>query len=237
MCLKSPELINFSMLRKKRIEIIVNFIKNNYGKKIEKHPTRYNINAFQILVWAFLSHRSRDENTEKVFFSLMKKAKTPQEIAKIDLKKLQKILYPIGFYRNKSKRLKQLCKILVEKYNGKVPKTREELMSLPGVGFKTSAIVLSEAFNQNYIPVDSHVEIISKRLGLVPSNYKPYEVEKELERIIPKSKWYLINLGMIYFGREICLSIYPKCNICPLLKICPYGKNYGIKRFQVVKMG
>jgi len=215
-----------------KVEMIVNFLETRYGEKIEGHPTRRNVTTFQILVWAFLSHRTRDERTAIAFNNLFSRVKTPQDILKIPIKRLQQLIKPCGFYRVKSKNLKKLCKILVEKYKGKVPKTREELMSLPGVGYKTSAIVLSDGFGFDYIPVDSHVEIISKRLGLVPENAKPHEVEKILEKIIPRNKWNLINLGMISFGKDICLSNYPRCNICPLLKICPYGKNYGIKRFQ-----
>jgi len=214
------------------IKVIVNFLENRYGEKIRQHVSRFNTNIFQILVWAFLSHRTRDERTAIAFNKLFSKVKTPADIIKIPTRNLQEIIKPCGFYRVKARNLKKLCKILVEKYKGKVPKTREELMSLPGVGYKTSAIVLSDGFGQNYIPVDSHVEIISKRLSLVPQKAKPYEVEKMLEETIPRNKWHLINLGMIYFGREICLSNYPKCNICPLLKICPYGQKIGIKRFQ-----
>ncbi len=211
---------------------IVDFIEERYGKQIGEHPTRHNITPFQILVWAFLSHRTRDEKTLIAYKSLFSTVKTPEQVLKLPDKRLQNLIKPVGFYRNKTKNLKRLCKILIENYKGKVPKTREELMSLPGVGHKTSAIVLSEAYKQDYIPVDSHVEIISKRLGLASEKAKPHEVEKILEEIIPKNKWHLINLGMIAFGREICLSNYPKCNICPLLRICPYGQKIGIKRFQ-----
>ena len=214
-----------------KVKTIVDFLEKNYAEKIDKHPTRRNITVFQILVWAFLSHRTRDERTAVAFNQLFSKVKTPNDILGLSLKELQTLIKPCGFYRVKSKNLKKICKILIEKYNGKVPNTREELMSLPGVGYKTSAIVLSEGFEHDYIPVDSHVEIISKRLGIVPKNFKPHEVEETLEKIIPKPKWSLINLGMISFGKDICLSNYPRCNVCPLLSICPYGKNYGIKRF------
>ena len=229
-------------MKKEHISKIVSFfIEERYKEKIEQHPTRYNITPFQILLWAFLSHRSRDENTEKVFFNLIKVAKTPQDILKLDTKRLQKLIYSIGFYRNKSKRLKQLCKVLVEKYNGKVPKTREELLSLPGVGFKTSAIVLSEAYNLPIIPVDVHVFRVSKRLGLAELDMDAEEVRLALEKQIPKNKWDLINIGMIKFGREICKPVNPLCikdkNNCPFSGFCRAykTKKFYMKPFEVVK--
>src|SRR3990170_5650856 len=119
------------LMMKRNIDQIVDFIENRYRKQIKNHPTKYTVTPFQILVWAFLSHRTRDERTAVAFDNLFSKVKTPQDIVKMETKKLQSIIKPVGFYRNKSKRLRELCKILIEKHDGKVPKTREELMELP----------------------------------------------------------------------------------------------------------
>ena len=223
-------------MKKENIIKITNFVEKRYGKQIEEHPTRYNKTPFQVLVWAFLSHRTRDENTAKAFNNLFSKIKTPQDILKMDLNELQKTIYSVGFYRIKSKRLKQLCKVLIEKYNGKVPKTREELMSLPGVGFKTSAIVLLESFDVDIIPIDVHCGRVSKRLGLTDLDDDPEEVREKLQKQIPKRKWNIINLGFIKFGREICKPINPVCikNDCPFSNFC---RAYKTKRFNVNPFG
>ena len=216
------------------IKIITNFLEKRYGKQIEEHPTRYNITPFEVLLWAFLSHRTRDENTEKVFFKLTKVAKTPEKILMLPDKKLRELIKSSGFYKNKSRNLKILCKQLIEEFKGKVPNNREDLMKLQGVGFKTADIVLSEVYDVKTIPVDTHVHRISKRLGIAELDDNVEDVRKKLEDLIPENKRHLINLGMIKFGREICKPINPLCikdkNSCPFSNFC---KAYRTKRFDV----
>lgn len=189
---------------------------------------------FKILVACLLSQRTRDENTEAVARKLFAKAQTPQAILKIPLRKLQTIIRQSGTYRQKAKRLKQICKILVEQYRGKVPRTREQLMGLPGIGYKCADIVLMNAFGIPAIAVDTHVYVVSKRLGLAPTAAKVEEVKQMLEKFFPKPKWKFINLGMANFGREICIARKPLCiasaDNCPFSGFC---WAYRKKKFDV----
>jgi endonuclease-3 len=212
-----------------KIGLITDFLKEYYEKRI---GSIHHEDPFQVLIRCVLSQRTREENTEVASKKLFKVAKTPNKILKLSNRNLEKLIKSSGFYRQKTKRIKQICKILLRDYKGKVPKTREELLKLPGVGWKTSAIVLSYGYGIPIIAVDTHVFRISKRLGLANEDDDVEEVRERLQNTFPKNKWYLVNLGFVNFGREICLPRFPKCNVCPLLKFCPYGKNYGIKRFR-----
>ncbi len=205
----------------KKGEVILKFLEERYGDKIRKFPK---LSPFQLLITTILSQRTKDENTRKASRRLFSIAKTPEKILKIPEKKLRKIIRPSGFYKQKSKVIRKVCKILLEKYKGKVPEDRDELMKLPGVGYKTSAIVLMYGFNKPIIAIDTHCNRISKRLGLAPPNANVEEVRKSLEKIFPKGKWYLVNLGFVNFGKEICKPINPKCNACPFKSFCPHSK-------------
>ncbi len=189
---------------------------------------------FKILVACLLSQRSRDENTEVVARRLFAKAQTPQEIAKLPIRKLKSLIRSSGTYRQKALRLKQICKILLEQYRGKVPRTREQLMELPGIGYKCADIVLMNAFVVPAIAVDTHVYVVCKRLGLAPPAANVEEVKQSLEKFFPKPKWKFINLGMVNFGREVCIARKPLCVInksnCPFSGFC---WAYKTKRFDV----
>ena len=203
---------------KQKMKIIVRYLKEHYYTK--HHLSK---NKFQLLIATILSQRTRDENTERAASRLFSAAKTPEEILKLPTKKLQTLIKPSGPYRQKAKHIQQVCKILIEKYNGGIPHSRDELLALPGVGFKTSAIVLMYGFNIPIIAVDVHVAICSQRLGL--TKHKDAEkIRKDLEKLIPKKDWHVINLGFVEFGKEICRTRNPKCLICNLNNICPYGK-------------
>ncbi len=192
-------------------------------KTVGQHKMPYE-KPWKILISTVLSQRTRDETTEKVSRALFSRYRTIEEISNADLRDLENILKPIGFYREKAKRIREIAKILVENYNGNVPENKEELMKLPGVGSKTANIVLSMGFHQNYIAVDTHVHRIFNRLGIVKTKY-PEETEKELMKIVPEDYWIRINSVFVEFGKKICKPIGPKCSICPLLEQCEYGKN------------
>jgi len=203
------------------VDKLIKFLKERYGRNIKIKPST-NYEVFKILITTILSQRTRDENTEKAAKNLFSIADTPEKIIKLNIRELEKLIRISGSYRQKARRIKKVSKIILEKYKGKVPKTRGELMSLPGVGLKTSNIVLGYGYGKPVIAVDVHVEVTSKRLGLVPQNASVKEVEDRLEELIPvKDKW-VVNLGMVQFGREICITRKPKCYMCPLNKICPY---------------
>jgi endonuclease-3 len=166
-----------------------------------------------------LSSRTRDTNTTAAAERLFNVARTPQDICKLSVGKIMDLIKPVGFYRIKAKRLKEMCRIISEKYNGKVPTDIKKLMMLPGVGLKTANIVMARAFNEDIIGVDTHVHRISNRLGIV-STKTPEETSKLLNRMIPKKYRRSFNRIMVGFGQVMCLPIKPKCNICPLNTVC-----------------
>lgn len=182
--------------------------------------------AFKVLIACLLSLRARDESTEKVSAKLFQIADTPQKLSKIPTKKLEKIIYSSGHYKKKARTIKHVSKELIKRFNSKVPKTREELLSIKGIGPKTSNIVLAFAYGKSVIPVDVHVHITSNRLGWV--NTKTAEkTEKELEKALPKRYWKNINAVLVQFGKDICDTHSPKCSVCPASKYCP---RTGVKR-------
>ena len=208
------------MNKKKIAEELIRFLKRKYGKRIKEMIRREE--PFKLLITTILSQRTKDENTRRASKNLFSRVKTPEEILELSEKELEELIKPSGMYRQKARKIKEVCRILLKKYKGKVPETREELMKLPGVGLKTSNIVLSYGYGKPVIAVDVHVEVTSKRLGLVPQSASVKEVEDILEELLPIKHRWIINLGMVQFGREICITRKPKCYMCPLNKICPY---------------
>jgi len=181
--------------------------------------------AFQILVGTVLSQRTKDVNTERAAKQLFKKYKTAKQIANAPISEIRKLIKPSGFYKVKAKHIKALCKILIERYNGKVPRNREQLMQLPGVGAKTSGIVMVYGFGiPDAIPVDVHVHRISNRIGLVKTK-KPEDTEVQLMKIVPKRSWIELNELFVLFGQNVCVARKPKCWECPIAKYCDYYKN------------
>ncbi len=184
---------------------------------------------FQILVSTILSLRTKDEVTAKATEKLLSIARTPEEILKIPDEELEKIIYPVGFYRNKTRTLKKISKILIEKYNGKVPDNLEELLKLPGVGRKTANLVLTEGFGKDAICVDTHVHRISNRWGIVKTK-TPEQTEFQLMKVLPKKWWKDYNSILVAFGQTICKPVGPKCEICPIKKYCPYANKRKNKK-------
>lgn len=180
---------------------------------------------YKILIGTILSARTRDETTAQVIKMLFSEFKNPDELSRADLKDIKKLIQKIGFYNVKATRIKEVSKILVEKYNSKVPSNLEDLLTFPGVGRKTANCVLVYGFRKPAIPVDIHVHRISNRLGIVNTK-KPEETEIDLRRSIDRKYWTGVNETFVTFGQNICLPIKPKCNLCHLTKICKYyGKN------------
>lgn len=181
---------------------------------------------FKILISCLLSLRARDENTEKVSRQLFAVADTPEEISKMPTRKLEKLIYSSGHYKKKARTLKHVSKILLQDYNRKVPSTKEELMSIKGIGPKTANIVLAFAYNQQVLPIDTHCHRIPNRLGWVKTT-TPEKTEKELEKILPKKYWNEFNGIFVLFGRTICQPISPWCSKCPVEKYC---QKIGVKK-------
>lgn len=204
-------------------EEIIEIIEKLKGSKLTALE-HYQRDPFVVLISTILSQRTRDENTIKATNKLFSVYKTPEEIAKAPLEKLEEIIKEVGFYKVKAKRIKEVSRIIAEKYNNKVPDNIEELLKLPGVGRKTANCVLVYGYNKHAIPVDTHVHRISNRLGLVKTK-SPEETEKELIKIIPKKYWRELNSLFVKFGQTICKPANPRCNECPLADICPSKKK------------
>ncbi|WP_154836836.1 endonuclease III [Staphylococcus sp. Marseille-Q1834] len=182
-------------------------------------------NAFELTIAVLLSAQCTDNLVNKVTRSLFKKYKTPEDYVKVDIEELQEDIRSIGLYRNKSKNIKKLCESLLEKFDGEVPHTHKELESLAGVGRKTANVVMSVAFGEPSLAVDTHVERVSKRLGINRWKDNVTQVEDRLCSIIPKERWSKSHHQLIFFGRYHCIARKPKCEICPLLEDCREGQK------------
>ncbi len=183
-----------------------------------------NGSPLSILIGTILSARTRDESTSAVVRELFSKYKTARSLAKAKLSDVEKIIKRTGFYHVKAKRIIEVASIIDTKYLGLVPKTMEELISLPGVGRKTANCVLVYAFDEPAIPVDTHVHRISNRLGLVNTKI-PEETEIELMKKIPREYWIRINDTFVMYGQNICKPISPMCPVCQIKKECNYYKT------------
>jgi len=181
---------------------------------------------FRVLMATILSHRTRDENTHLAVERLFKRFNTPKKIANANVKAIESLIKPAGFYSVKAKRLKEVSKILLEKFDGAVPREFDALMSLPSVGRKTANCVLVYGFGEPSIPVDVHVEVIAKRLGLVDKNADVFKVEKQLQSVVPKKYWLDMNKLFVRHGREICTTRNPKCTRCFIRDLCDYFSEY-----------
>ncbi|TRZ78840.1 MAG: endonuclease III [Nitrosopumilales archaeon] len=183
-----------------------------------------NGSPLSILIGTILSARTRDESTSAVVRELFSKYKTARSLAKAKLSDVEKIIKRTGFYHVKAKRIIEVASIIDTKYLGLVPKTMEELISLPGVGRKTANCVLVYAFDEPAIPVDTHVHRISNRLGLVKTKI-PEETEIELMKKIPREYWIRINDTFVMYGQNICKPISPMCSVCQIKKEYNYYKT------------
>ena len=179
---------------------------------------------FQLLIATLLSARTRDSTVIPLVKKLFQKYPTPAHLANANIKDLEKELYGVGFYTVKSKHVKELSKIVVEKYHGKIPRTIEELTSLPGVGRKTANCILNYAFHQPAIAVDIHVHRISNRLGWVKTE-NPEETEEALNKIVPPHLRSKVNMLLVDHGQRICQPRKPKCGECVIRKYCTYGTS------------
>ena len=207
-----------------KVNEIIALLKNEYPEI--KIALDYS-NPLELLVATILSAQCTDKRVNEVTKILFKKYRTPQDYMKIQQEELEKDIYSTGFFRNKAKNIKELCKILVNEYDSKVPDTMEDLLKLPGVARKTANIVLSGAFGKiEGIAVDTHVKRVSSRLGLT-ANTNPDKIEKDLIQIIPRNNWDIFTLLLINHGRKICVARKPLCGECILNKLCPSAFTFG----------
>lgn len=185
----------------------------------EAHCELVHQNPFELLVATVLSAQTTDKKVNQVTEKLYAKYNTPEAFAAMELEELEKAIKEIGIYRNKAKNIKALSQMLIDQFNGEVPKTREELMKLPGVGRKTANVVMSNAFNVPAIAVDTHVFRVSNRIGLACSE-NVEETEKQLMECIPEERWSKAHHLLIFHGRRTCIARKPKCNECTVRNYC-----------------
>ncbi|MEH7415128.1 endonuclease III [Neobacillus drentensis] len=191
----------------------------------EAHCELNHSNPFELVIAVSLSAQCTDALVNKVTKGLFEKYKTPEDYLKVTLEELQNDIRSIGLYRNKAKNIQNLCRILLDEYHGVLPMDRDELTKLPGVGRKTANVVVSVAFDIPAIAVDTHVERVSKRLGICRWKDSVLEVEKTLMKKVPKDEWSLTHHRLIFFGRYHCKAQNPQCPNCPLLELCREGKK------------
>ncbi len=201
---------------KKDFASVVHILSKRYYEKERKAE------PFEILVHGILSTRTKDTTTFPAQKRLLAVAGTPDKILKLKTDDIERLIYPVGFYRTKARLLKRACRFLIINFNSRVPKDKKELMKIPGAGAKVASLVLEWGFNLPYIAVDTHVNRISQRLGAVPFNTKPEQAEKILEEMLDKKNRMAVNHVFVKFGREICKPISPLCGECPVYAYCGF---------------
>ncbi|OQO71362.1 endonuclease III [Enterococcus villorum] len=190
----------------------------------EAHGELIHQNPYELLIAVILSAQATDVSVNKATPVLFNSFPTPQSLAVASIDEIIPKIKTIGLYRNKAKNIRACAQQLIERFDGKVPQTREELISLPGVGRKTANVVLGDAFGIPAIAVDTHVERVTKRLRICKLNASVLEVEETLMRKIPKELWVRTHHTLIFFGRYHCTARSPRCEVCPLLEMCQDGK-------------
>ncbi len=186
-------------------------------------------NPFELTIATLLSAQCTDVLVNKVTATLFKKYKKPEDYLAVPLKELEQDIRSIGLFRSKAKNIQKLCSRLLDEYNGVIPDSREELVTLPGVGRKTANVVLSVAFGQPALAVDTHVERVTKRLGLCKWKDSVLEVEQTVMRKTPMEKWSKTHHQLIFFGRYHCKAQNPNCSECPLFDLCREGQKRAKK--------
>ena len=210
------------MKKQEKIKKVLGILYKKYpsNEKTTLNRMRTNPVAFKILISCLLSLRARDENTKKVSEQLFAVASSPETIAALPTKRLEKLIYSSGHYIKKTQVLKHVSKEILKRFKGKVPNTREELMSIKGIGPKTANIVLAFAFGQCVIPVDTHCHRIPNRLGWVKTKTAE-KTEFELNKIILDKEKCEFNAVFVQFGRDLCQPISPWCSKCLISNYCP----------------
>ncbi len=194
---------------------------------VEKISQKQEEDPFQVLIATLLSARTQDATTLAASTRLFKVARTPRTMAALTVKRIERLIYPVSFYRHKAKHVKATCRILVDQFGGRVPRTMDELLTLPGVGRKTANLVLILAFkSERNICVDTHVHRISNRLGWVRTR-TPDETEQALYAATDARWWPYINLYLVTWGQNVCRPVYPRCGECVLTGWCP---RVGVRR-------
>ncbi|MBD3918859.1 endonuclease III [Paenibacillus sp. PR3] len=208
------------MTGKERMQRI---LEATYAMFPDAHCELRHSNPFELTIAVLLSAQCTDETVNKVTESLFQKYRRPEDYLAVPLEELEQDIKRIGLFRSKASNIQKLCQLVIDKYGGDVPREHAQLTELPGVGRKTANVVVSNAFGVPAIAVDTHVERVSKRLGVAKEDDSVLEVEKKLMKLVPREMWTQTHHTLIFFGRYHCKAQQPKCEICPLLDICKEG--------------
>jgi len=214
------------MKLKNKIDYIISYLDLSFPNA---HCELNYFNDYSFLIAVMLSSQTTDKKVNSVANILFNKYKDLKAISSANLIDLEKILFPLGLYKNKSKNLKNLAYILVTKYNEKVPTNFDELILLPGIGRKTANVFLGEIYHQKTFPVDTHIKRVSFRLGLTKHD-DANKVEEDLKKLFPPDRWNKLHHQLIFFGRNICKSQNPDCKSCGFCSICNYIKSSKIDK-------
>jgi len=188
---------------------------------VEKISEEQAEEPFQILIATLLSARTQDATTHAASTRLFRRARSPQSMAALPVREFERLIYPVSFYRNKARHVKACCRMLLDRFDGRVPSTLEELVMLPGVGRKTANLVMILAFkSRQNICVDTHVHRISNRLGWVKTQL-PEDTEQALYKATDARWWPYINLYLVTWGQNVCRPIGPRCGDCAIADVCP----------------
>lgn len=206
------------MRTQERTSEIIKRLRKEYP---DAHCALNHASAFELLIATILSAQCTDARVNIVAADLFRKYRGPEDYLKVTQQELEKDIHSTGFFRNKAKNIQAACRRIIDEYNGEVPRTMDEILTLGGVARKTANVVLGNAFGiASGVVVDTHISRLSQRLGLT-SNKTPEKIERDLAEIIPKRYWVMFPHWMIYHGRQVCHARKPKCGECVLNDICP----------------
>lgn len=209
-------------MKDNQIDIVIRILKKELAvgtMPIVSHLAENEHNPFVILISTLLSLRTKDEVTAVATEKLMTLADTPEEMLKVPISKIEKTIYPVGFYRVKAHSIHHVSEELIKRFSSRVPDNIEDLLSIKGVGRKTANLVVALAYGKDAICVDTHVHRISNRLGYVKTK-TPNETEFALRKKLPRCHWIIYNTIMVAFGRQTCKPVSPLCSHCPINKYC-----------------
>ena len=211
-----------------KIDDIVTILKRENKKYIVPIVTIVSMtkSPFMVLISCILSLRTKDKVTAEASNRLFKLADNPQKMLGLSIKNIEKAIYPVGFYKTKAKRIKEICRVLLDDYEGVVPNEIDELLKLNGVGRKTANLTVTLGYGKLGICVDTHVHRISNRLGLVKTK-TPEQTEFALRKKLPQKHWLFYNDLLVTYGQNLCVPISPWCSKCKIFKYC---KRVGVKK-------
>ena len=209
-------------MKKNDVIVVIEILKNTYPDA--KCSLDFKT-PFELMIAVMLSAQCTDERVNKTTPAIFARCSTPEEFIEIPIEELEELVHPCGFYKNKSKNIKLASQKILNDFNGKVPTTMEELITIPGVGRKSANVIMLEAFNKPQgIAVDTHAKRISNRIGF-SSESEPTKIEQDLLKLIPNKYYRDVNHVLVWHGRNTCTAAKPKCSICPVKQYCKYFKE------------